>query len=167
MQMLNRYFTPFALSLILSAIYFSEPEPAAYKLSLGILSASILVNWWLSANTYRFIRWTRQMRMLQVWLNFVWAVPLFWLLQPFWGPMWLLFVMAPVTAALYMGWWQTLGTGVVSAGTMLGIYYARGVFEGGPVFGMALVHALFIVVFGLFVHALAQTALRMRDASLG
>jgi len=28
MQMLNRYFTPFALILILSAIYFSEPAPA-------------------------------------------------------------------------------------------------------------------------------------------
>lgn len=167
MQMLNRYFTPFALALILSAIYFGEPEPRAYKISLGILSASILVNWWLSANTYRFIRWTRQMRVVQVWLNYVWAAPLFWLLQPFWGPMWLLFVMAPVTAALYLGRWQTLATGAVSAGTMLGIYYVRGVFDGGPAAGMAFVHALFIVVFALFVHALAQTALRMRDASLG
>lgn len=167
MQMLNRYFSPFALALILSAIYFSEPEPRAYKLSLGILGASILVNWWLSANTYRFIHWSRQMRALQVWLNFVWAVPLFWLLQPFWGPMWLLFVMAPVTAALHFTRWQVLGTALVSAGTMLGIYYVNGVFDGGPAAGMAVVHALFIVVFALFVHALSQTALRMRDANVG
>ena len=167
MQMLNRYFTPFALALILSAIYFSEPDPRAYKLSLGILAASILINWWLSANTYRFIRWSRQMRALQVWLSYVWAVPLFWLLQPYWGPMWLLFVMAPATAALIMTRPQTFGISLVSAGTMLAIYYSRGVFDGGPATGMACVHALFIVVFALFVHALAQTALRMRDASVG
>lgn len=166
MQMLNRYFTPFALILILSAIYFGEPEPRDYKLSLAILGASILVNWWLSANTYRFIRWSRQMRSLQVWLNFLWAVPLFYLLQPYWGPMWLLFVMAPVTAALYMERWPTFGISCVSAGTMLAIYWKRGVFAAGPMAGMVTVHACFIVIFALFVHALAQTALRLRDAGL-
>ena len=30
MHMLNRYFAPFALFLILSAIWFSEPEPRDY-----------------------------------------------------------------------------------------------------------------------------------------
>ena len=45
MQMLNRYFAPFALILIISAIYFSEPDPAAYKLSLVILAVSVIVNW--------------------------------------------------------------------------------------------------------------------------
>lgn len=166
MQMLNRYFAPYALILILFAIYFGEPEPSAYKLSLGILAASILVNWWLSANTYRFIHWARQMRALQVWLNFIWTVPLFYLLFPFWAPMWLLFVMAPITAALYMGRWATLGMAAVSAGTMLVIYYLHGVTEG-PAAGMAVVQALFIVVVSLFVHGLAQTALRLRDANVG
>ncbi len=166
MQMLNRYFAPFALILILSAIYFSEPEPAAYKLSLGILIASIVVNWWVAKNTYRYIHWAKQMKVLQVWLDYIWAVPLFWLLQPFWGPMWLLFVMAPATAALTMGRWHTLGVAFVSAGTMLGIYWYRGVFDGGPAAGMACVHATFIIVFSLFIYGLAQTALRMRDASL-
>src|SRR5256885_12612427 len=28
----------------------------------------------------------------------VWAVPLFYLLYPYWGPMWLLFVLAPTAA---------------------------------------------------------------------
>ncbi len=55
MQMLNRYFTPFALILILSAIYFSQPDPRDYKISLAILLASILVNWWLSKNAYRMM----------------------------------------------------------------------------------------------------------------
>jgi len=163
MQMLNRYFTPFALILILSAIYFSEPEPADTKMSLAILAVSILVNWWFSANTYRFIHWSRQMRVLQVWINFIWSAPLVYLLVPYWAPMWLLFVMAPVTSALYMNFWQTLGTSLVSAGTMLLVYYFKNLLEG-PALGMACVHASFIVIFSLFVHSLAQAALRLRDA---
>ena len=175
MQMLNRYFAPFALLLILSAIWFTVENPtdvvgwgANYKAALGILAASALVNRWLSRNTYRWAQWAKYMRQLQIWMNFVWAVPLFWLLQPFWAPMWLLFVMAPCTAALAASWTETVVTAVVSAGAMLAIYYLGGVFDGGlgPAGGMAIVHASFIVVFSLFVHGLAQTALRMRDASL-
>lgn len=167
MQMLNRYFTPFALVLILSAIYFSEPDPRDYKLSLGILAASVLVNWWLSSHAYRYVGWAQRMHIIQIWINFLWAVPLFYLLQPYWAPMWLLFVMPPVTAALYVGRAHTLASAGAGAATMLLIYYKRGVFDGGPAAGMACVHAAFILVFALFVHALAQTALRLRDAQLG
>jgi hypothetical protein len=163
MQMLNRYFSPFALLLILSAVYCSDPEPSAYHISLGILLVASLVNWWLAANTYRFIRWGRIMRHLQVWLNFLWAVPLFYLLVPFWAPMWLLFVMPSATAALYMTRLQTAGVAVVSAGTMLAIFYRNGAFAALTSGGMAIVQASFIVIFALFVHALAQNALRLRD----
>lgn len=175
MQMLNRYFAPFALLLILSAIWFTVENPTdvahwdpSYKWALAILAVSTLVNWWFSKNTYRFIHWARQMRQAQIWLTFVWTVPLFWLLQPFWAPMWLLFVMAPATAALYTDLLETAITAGVSAASMLGIYYLRGVFDGGlgPAGGMAIVHATFIVVLALFVQGLAQTALRLRDAAL-
>ncbi len=176
MQMLNRYFVPFALILILSAIWFNVENPLdfrqwdpSYKYALAILAVSMVTNWYLSSHTYRFIHWAKQMKVLQVWLYYVWAVPLFWLLQPYWGPMWLLFVMAPVTAALFTDRWHTLASALVSAGTMLAIYYKRGVFDGGmgPAGGMACVHACFIVVFALFVYGLEQTALRLRDSALG
>lgn len=166
MQMLNRYFAPFALILILSAVYFGDPEPKAYRITLAVLAASMIVNWIVSANVYRFFKWTRILKALLVWLDYLWAVPLVWLLFPFWAPMWLLFVMAPVTAAMSWSRWQTLGISLVSSATLLAIYAKHGVFEGGgPVMGMALIHAAFIVVFALFVHGLAQTALRMRDAN--
>ncbi len=166
MQMLNRYFSPFALFLILSAVYFSDPDPSAYRASLIILALAFAVNWWLTANTYRFIRWVRRMRQIQIWLNFAWAVPLFYLLQPYWAPMWLLFVMAPVTAALYAGFWETLLTSLAADATMLAIYYSRGVFAmGSAEAGMAATQALFIVVVALFINGLATASLRLRDAS--
>ncbi|MBI5625160.1 MAG: hypothetical protein HY924_15390 [Elusimicrobia bacterium] len=167
MQMLNYYFSPFALFLVLSAVYFRGSDTPGtlapeVKHSLWILAVSVVVNWWVSSHTYRFVGWTRFMRSIQVWMNYVWTVPLFYLLGAFWGPMWLLFVMAPVTAALTMRWWTTLLTSLVSSGTMMAIYVFRGVTPEMPeAFGMALVHATFIVVLSMFVHALAQTAMRL------
>lgn len=170
MNLLNRYFTPFAALLILSAAKVNWEYPdqrSSIKAAVFILAASVLVNWWFTANTYRFVGWSRHLRAMQIWLNFLWTVPLFHLLQ-FWGPMWLLFLMAPVTAALYQGLWQTLGTSLVSAATMLGLIawrvHAFGGGEQGLAFwGMAANHALFIVVFSLFTHSLSQVALRLRD----
>jgi hypothetical protein len=175
MQMLNRYFAPFALMLILTAIGFTVENPTdfrgwdpSYKTALGILAVSTVVNWWISKNTYRWVQWARILRQAQIWLALVWTIPLFWLLQPFWAPMWLLFVMAPVTAALYSDKAETGVCAVLSSAAMLFIYYKRGAFDGGigPAGGMAIVHASFIVVFSMFVQSLAQTALRLRDAAL-
>jgi hypothetical protein len=169
MQMLNRYFVPFALTLILSAVHFSSPDPSIVKISFAILAASMVVNWWFAKNTYRYIHLAKQMKILQVWLYYIWAVPLVYLLLPFWGPMWLLFVMAPITAALVTNRRHTILMALVSAGTMLGIYYKRGAFEAGWVEGMAgmtYVHAAFIIIIALFVYGLEQTALRLRDVRL-
>lgn len=164
MQMLNRYFTPFALILIVLAVYFSEPEPRAEKIAAGILVLDLAVNWWIGRNQYRWFKWAHQLRLLQVWLNYVWAVPLFYLLYPYWAPMWLLFVMAPTAAALTVSRLQTIVCALVAAGTMVGIYWSKQPLEG-PFLGMALSQAAFIVIFALFVHGLAQTALRLRDAN--
>ena len=168
MQMLNRYFTPFALVLIISAVYFRIDEfrdagTRAPMIAAGILAADVLINWWLGRNQYRWMAWSRQLRLLQVWLNYVWAVPLFYLLYPYWAPMWLLFVMAPTAAALTTSRGHTALCAGVSAATMIGLYWARQPLEG-VFLGMALSQAAFILIFSLFVNSLAQTALRMRDA---
>lgn len=170
MQMLNRYFTPFALVLIISAVYFRiddfrETGSRAPFVAAGILVADVLVNWWLGRNQYRWIKWSRQLRLVQVWLPFVWAVPLFYLLYPYWAPMWLLFVMAPTAAGLTAGRGQTLLCALVSIATMVGIYWSRQPLSG-EFLGVALSQSAFILLFSLFVHSLAQAALRLRDASL-
>lgn len=166
MQMLSRYFTPFALLLILSAVYFGEPEPLATKIAVGILFADVLLNWWIGKNQYRWAGWAGRFRQIQVWLNFVWAVPLFYLLYPYWGPMWLLFVLAPTAAALTTSKLETVLCSLTAAGTMVGIIWFRQPLEGAFL-GMVLSHVAFIIIFSLFVHSLAQTALRLRDSNLG
>lgn len=166
MNLLNRFFSPFAALLIISAVYFQEPDPRTKTATGVVFGLSLIINWWLSVNTYRWVGWANRLRTLQIWLNYVWAVPLFYLLGGFWGPMWLLFVMAPVTAAITSSWAQTLATAAVSSGTMLALYWVRGL-EGDIAWGMAGIHAAFIIVMSLFVYALAQTALRLRDLGAG
>lgn len=164
MQMLSRYFTPFALLLILSAVHFSEPEPGVTKIAIAILAADVFLNWWIGKNQYRWVGWAGRFRQMQVWLNFVWAMPLFYLLYPYWAPMWLLFVLAPTAAALTTSRLETVLCALSAAGAMIAIIWSRQPLEG-PYLGMALSHAAFIIIFSLFVHSLAQTALRLRDSN--
>src|SRR6185312_6084899 len=147
MQMLNRYFTPFALVLILSAVYFRiddfrEAGSHAPFIAAGILVADVLVNWWLGRNQYRWIKWSRQLKLVQVWLPFV---------------------LAPTAAGLTASRGQTLVCALVSIGTMVGIYWSRQPLSG-EFLGVALSQSAFILIFSLFVHSLAQAALRLRDA---
>ena len=86
MHILNYYFTPFAVVLILFAIFFSEPEPRVTYLSFGILAAAFIANYWLGKNLYKFLRWSRHIRALTVWLNMAVSAALFYLLSPYWAP---------------------------------------------------------------------------------
>ena len=173
MQMLNRYFTPFALALIVMAVYFRADAfdgtglriPA---IAIGILVADLVVNWWVGRNQYRWVGWAGRFRQMQVWLNYVWASILFYLLFPYWSPMWLLLVVAPTAAALTTSRLETILCALVSSGTMILIYWqVQNRSLPLEFLGMALSQALFIVIFSLLVHSLAQTALRLRDSNRG
>jgi len=166
MQMLSRYFTPFALVLILLAVHFGEPESSTTKIAVAILLADVFANWWIGKNQYRWVRWAGRFRQIQVWLNLVSAIPLFYLLYPYWGLMWLLFVLAPTAAALTTSRLETVLCALAAAGSMIGIIWYRQPLEG-PFLGMVFSHAAFIIIFSLFVHSLAQTALRLRDSNRG
>ncbi|MEK7233423.1 MAG: hypothetical protein AAB268_06380 [Elusimicrobiota bacterium] len=173
MQMLNRYFTPFALALIAMAVYFRTDAFDSDGLSIpltaiGILVADLAINWWISRNQYRWVAWAPRFRQMQIWLNYVWAAVLFYLLYPYWSPMWLLLVVAPTAAALTTSRLETVLCALTSAGTMIFIYwYRQNQTLTSEFFGMALSQALFIVILSLFMHGLAQTALRLRDSNLG
>lgn len=172
MQMLNRYFTPFALALIVMAVYFRADDFNAAGLripfvALAVLAADVAINWWIGHNQYRWVAWAPRFRQIQVWLNYFWASVLFYLLFPFWAPMWLLMVAAPTAAALTTSRTETVVCSLASAGTMIIVYWQRQNRELSAEFlGMALSQALFIVIFSMFVHGLAANALRMRDHNL-
>lgn len=183
MHILNYYFTPFAVILIVFAIFFSEPERSVTWASFGILAAAFAANWWLGHNTYRFIRWSRVIRAATVWLNLAVSAALFYLLSAYWAPMWLLFLTAPAASAMYMKKWQVFATAVSAAAIMVAIYFYRAVAfltadapdmalgaalaqaaSNTQLLGMAATQAVFIIFFSMFTAAMAEMIVKVRDS---
>lgn len=184
MHILNYYFTPFAVILILFAIFFSEPERSVTYLSFGILGATFALNYWLNKNTYKFMRWTRHIRAVTVWLNLAVSAALFYLLSAYWSPMWLLFLTAPAGSAMYMKKWQVFGVALTSSLLMIALYLYRGaasllaadpeiaglgaaltqVAGNTQHLAMAATQAVFIIFFSMFAAAMAEMILKVRDS---
>ena len=168
MHILNYYFTPFAIILIAFAIYFSEPGKNVTYISFAILTASFGANYWFSRNTYRFMRWMHNVRALMVWLNLATSAVLFYLLGSYWAPMWLLFIIAPATSAMFMKKTSVTFIAVASAAAMLGVYYLKslqlGIPFGQQLWAMASCHALFVIFLSLFVAAMSEMILKVRDS---
>jgi hypothetical protein len=168
MHVLNYYFTPFAVILIAFAIYFSEPEKSVTYISFAILTASFGANYWFTRNTYRFMRWMHNIRALMVWLNLITSAVLFYLLGSYWAPMWLLFIIAPATSAMFMSRVYVFLIAFVSAAAMLGVYYLKsvqlGVAFSQQLWAMASCHALFVIFFSMFVAAMSEMILKVRDS---
>ncbi|MFA6434648.1 MAG: hypothetical protein WCW52_08130 [Elusimicrobiales bacterium] len=168
MHILNYYFTPFAIILIVFAVYFSEPEKSVTYASFAILAASFCANYWFTKNTYRFMRWSQNIRAIMVWLNLATSAVLFYLLGSYWAPMWLLFIIAPATSAMFMKRNLVLVVAFASAASMLGVYCLKSVQLGMPLgtqlWGMASCHALFVIFLSMFVEAMSEMILKVRDS---
>jgi hypothetical protein len=170
MHILNYYFTPFAVILILFALFFSGPERSVTYASFAILGAAFGANYWLGSNVYRFMRWSRHIRALTVWINLAVSAALFYLLSAYWAPMWLLFLTAPAASAMYMKKWQVFLTALAASGIMVGLYYMRSVAygDGGgmgeQLWGMAATQAVFIIFFSMFTSAMAEMIVKVRDS---
>lgn len=170
MHILNFYFTPFAVILILFAIFFSRPEPQVTYTSFVILAAAFAANFWLGKNIYRFLQWSRHIRALTVWINLAVSAALFYLLSAYWAPMWLLFLTAPAASAMYMKKWQVFLISMAAAGLMIGLYYARsmafgdGGGMGAQLWGMAATQAVFIIFFSMFTASMAEMIVKVRDS---
>lgn len=168
MHILNFYFTPFAVILIAFAVFFSEPERSVTYISFALLAAAFVINYVLSANVYRLMQVTRSIRGIIVAINLITSAALFYLLSPYWAPMWLLFLTAPAAAAMFMKKWQVFLTALAAAGLMLGIYYVRSVVNdmgiSPQLVGMAATQAIFIIFFSMFTAAMAEMAVKVRDS---
>jgi len=168
MHILNYYFTPFAIILIVFAVYFSEPDKSVTYASFAILAASFGANYWFTRNTYRFMRWSQNIRSIMVWLNLITSAVLFYLLGSYWAPMWLLFIIAPATSAMFMKRTHVFAVAFMSAAAMLGVYYLKSVQLDMPfsrqLWGMASCHSLFVIFLSLFVAAMSEMILKVRDS---
>lgn len=164
LKLLNRYFTPFAILLVFSGVSFSNPNPTDAYYSLLVLAVSVAFNIataFVAMNTPHLVRFLGYTRMA---VNLGFNTILFYLLGSYWGPMWLLFLLGPVAAAVYGTKQRTILSAGISSILLLGVYLVKGaIFK--QTLGQALMHICFIFFLGLFVHALSQLA-REREGKL-
>lgn len=159
----DRFFTPFALVMVLAAMALGYAEPVVYRVALAIALALVAFNEtsvWLAR---RHPDWTVRIGTTRLVTNFVANVVLVYMLGTFWGPMWLLFVLTPVATALHADWRKTIGTAMISSAALLAIYGSRGL-EGAIGWGQASLHAAFIVFISLFVNSIARMVMQIKAA---
>jgi PAS domain S-box-containing protein len=162
-RIVDRFFTPFALTLVLSSLFLGFAEPKAKWISVGLvifLGVFNEVSAWLARKK---TDWAIKIGNTRLATNFIANVLLVYLLGTFWGPMWLLFVLTPVATALYASWQRTFVTAAISSGALLGIYASRGL-EGSVGWGQASLHAAFIVLISLFVNSIARLVMQLKSA---
>ncbi|PIS46638.1 MAG: hypothetical protein COT17_07615 [Elusimicrobia bacterium CG08_land_8_20_14_0_20_51_18] len=167
MHILNYFFTPFGIVLILFAIFFSEPEKNITYSSIAVLIVQFLVNFYLSKNIYKFFRHMHQVRISLVIFNIATTSIIFYLLSAYWAPMWLLFVIPPAAGAMFMKKTGTFLSSFFSALAMLFIYYLRSLIleieTSSRLWAMASCHGLFIIAFSMFLNSMSEMMLKMRD----
>ncbi len=162
-RLVDRFFTPFAATLVLAAMVLGYAEASTKRVALGLLIVQVIFNEVSVYLARRNAEWTRRIGTIRLVSNFLANIVLVYLLGTFWGPMWLLFVLTPVATALHADWRKTVITAVVSAGALLGIYAARGL-EGSVGWGQASLHAAFIVFISLFVNSIARMVMQIKSA---
>jgi len=164
-RIVDRFFTPFALSLVVSSLYLGFAEPRAKWISVGLVVFLGIFNEISAYVAKKHMEWAVAVGNTRIITNFIANIALVYLLGTFWGPMWLLFVLTPVATALYASWSKTLITATISSAALLGIYYSRDL-EGPVGWGQASLHAAFIVFISLFVNSIARLVMQMKNTGV-
>jgi PAS domain S-box-containing protein len=164
-RIVDRFFTPFALSLVVSSLYLGFAETKVKIFSVGLVVFLGIFNEVTAWMAKRRIEWAVSIGTTRIVTNFVANVALVYLLGTFWGPMWLLFVLTPVATALYASWQRTFVTAAISSAALLGIYWSRGL-EGPVGWGQASLHAAFILFISLFVNSIARLVMQMKGSGV-
>lgn len=163
-RLVDRFFTPFAVTMVVAATWLGYAEPREQHIALGLVGVLAVFNEISVYAARKRPAWTKTVSYTRLITNFVANIMLVYLLGTFWGPMWLLFVLTPVATALHAEWKKTLLTAVISAAALLGIYASRGL--SGPVgWGQASLHAAFIIFISLFVNSIARMVMQMKAAA--
>lgn len=153
--LINRFFTPFAIVLILSAIIFVDFETRVQNLVLGLLGLSIVLNLITASLIKRKPEWSGKISSLRLSANLIFNILFMYYLGSFWGPLWLLFLLTPIATGLYSSMKTTLLVSVGIASLLLLIYGLRGM-HGIVGWGQTSIHALFIVFISMFVNSLSR-----------
>ncbi|MFH1379869.1 MAG: hypothetical protein ABII23_06285 [bacterium] len=155
MLLINRYFTPFAIVLIGSALVFVRFETYIYRIVLSLLGLSIVLNVVTALLIQKKNEWAKTIGSFRLAANLIFNILFMYYLGSFWGPLWILFLLTPVATGLYSTRKVTLAVSISVAALLLVIYGLRGM-HGIVGWGQTSIHAVFIVFISMFVNSLSR-----------
>lgn len=169
MHVFNYFFTPFSILSVVFAIYFSSPEKKETAITFAIILLLFAVNFYVSKKIYRFFRHMHKIRISLVVFNTIGISVIFYILSPYWAPIWLLFTIPPAAGALFLKKTGTFMVSLFASICMLTAYLIKSrVLEtdfSTHLWAMASCHAIFIIVFSMFINFMSETIVKVKDSS--
>jgi hypothetical protein len=153
LRVVNLYLTPFAVILILFAVFFSRPTGFPLYASILLVAAGLLNNIVARVNTS--VRMT---------VNVLINVFLVYFLVGYWGPIWYLFLTTPVALAVYSDRLKTFLAGLLMSFLLLGIYAIKGL-ASAQAWGQALCRVVLIIFLSLFINALVSKRVEIQRSN--
>jgi len=150
-KIVNAYLTPLSVILVLFAVVFSRPSDIITYISLGLLGIALLNNFVTRVLVKKYSSPAPVRMMVNVAVNII----LVYILIGYWGPIWYLFLMTPVAAAVYSTRAHTLAVSLVISFLLAGIYLSKGV-SSFQAWGQALSRIVLVIFLSLFINALVR-----------
>lgn len=157
LELVNRYATPFAVLLVIMAIFFPSPIRAVRNLSIGLLTFSVFFNLFTVGLIRRRPEILPRLKKLRMYTNLAVNVVLVYALGPYWPPIWLLLALTPIATAIYASPRQSLISSLLISFLIMGIHLAHGG-SGLAEWGQTLTRASFVIFLSLLLNELAQEA---------
>lgn len=154
-DLVNRYFTPFALFLVVTVAFIGSCDRTIIVVAGLLVFISVELNFFTAHMISKNPEKAKVIGHIRVVSNFLVNVIIVYLLINIWKPIWLLFALTPIASAVYYDRKKCLGVALVSAGTLLVIYFIRGL-TGLYGWGEAVTYAVFIVLISMFINALCK-----------
>ncbi|MBI4678685.1 MAG: hypothetical protein HY748_13990 [Elusimicrobia bacterium] len=100
-NLVNRYMTPFAALLVLSAAFLSSTPGKVSAAAVLILAVAWAMNFATPRFIARFPERTEVIRNARVVVNYVFDLALIWIFLPYWPSIWLLFLLTIIAVGAY------------------------------------------------------------------
>lgn len=154
-KLVNRYFTPFGVVVVLCGIW-AIGWNSITRWAFVVETCAVLANFGLTAASTRHSSWVRPIRYTRLGMNYALNIVLAFILMPQWPFIWLLFLVTVLAAAAYEGRRAALASASMVTMILFCSYYMHGPLRPAAQ-ATLLCQALTLFAVGLFVSELINT----------
>ncbi|MBI5881485.1 MAG: hypothetical protein HZB91_00040 [Elusimicrobia bacterium] len=154
--LVNRYMTPFAAILVLTAAFLSAAPAKASAAAVLLLAAASVINFMTHRLVARLPEKAESIRRGRVVVNYVFDLALIWIFLPYWPSIWMLFLLTVIAVGAYEDQKTTIQHAVLLTVMLFFASYGRGA-HGWAGWGEVAVRAAALWFTGIFTNRLVAS----------